>query len=112
MATKKSPTMLFFVAIFFGPVRLPLASAICPWVSEDDTCPKLSVRESQQKYNAPINVSPRGGGGGVGHGVGILQTIFFMKGPAEQSGSAGSWEIWERYCKAGCAAVRIYTFFE
>ena len=29
------PTGLFFVAIFFCPFRLALASAICPWVSED-----------------------------------------------------------------------------
>ena len=35
MATKKSIVGLFFVAIFFCPFRLPLASAICPWVSED-----------------------------------------------------------------------------
>ena len=33
MATKKMP---FFVAIFFRPFRLSLASAICPWVSEDE----------------------------------------------------------------------------
>ena len=32
---KEKPTMLFFVDILFCPFRLPLASAICPWVSED-----------------------------------------------------------------------------
>ena len=31
--------MFFFVAIFFRPFSLSLASAICPWVSEDEPLP-------------------------------------------------------------------------
>ena len=46
-------TMLFFVAIFFRPFRLPLASTICPWVSEDVSLVEFFIlQDTAMNYNS------------------------------------------------------------